>query len=385
MSARAVVHVGLPKSGTTYLQRALWQQRDVLAQNGVFLPGDKAQDMFHAAIEVRESHAFWGRDPAEIDGTWARMCQAAREADGVTILSHELLSAAKPRQIERAMRQLDGVDIHLVVTARDLGRQLLSSWQEKVKNGSTQSFRDFQDGVVARLRQHDFTGSFWQFQDLEGILDRWSSVSHVGPDKVHVVVAPPAGSPPEVLWSRFAEAAGFDAAEVETPDPGRRRNETLGMEQVAVLRRLNHALDGRIRHPQYARLVKARLAQGLLAGSEGTRPMCPPDLVAEFNVLAQRCNRTIRDRGYRVHGDLDELLTPDSPADAPHPDEVSADRECALLSTVLAELLVDDARPTAPGRRAERPGRAGPRSQPPARTAGRVRRRIRRFTRGRRP
>ena len=385
MTARAVVHVGLPKSGTTYLQRALWQQRDVLAQIGVFLPGDKAQEMFHAAIEVRESYEFWGRDPADIRGTWARMCQAARGAGGVTILSHELLSAAKPRQIERSVAELSGLDVHVVVTARDLGRQLLSSWQENVKNGSTQSFADFQDGVVAHLRDQDLTGAFWKFQDLEGILGRWSSAGGVEPHQVHVVVAPPSGSPPEVLWTRFAEAVGFDPDGVESPDPGRRRNETLGMEQVAVLRRLNAALDGRIRNPRYARVVKSRLAQGLLAQTDGTRPVCPPALVTEFNRLAQQCNQAIRDRGYQVHGDLEELLTPPSPTDAPHPDEVSAQRESELFATVLAELLVEDATKSAPGRREERPGRPGPQSQPPPRLAGRLRRRLRRITRGQRP
>lgn len=382
------MHVGLPKSGTTYLQRALWQQREALRQVGVFLPGDKAQDMFHAAIEVRESYEFWGRDPDDIRGTWARMCQAAREAGGVTILSHELLSAAKPPQVERSVAELCDLDVHVVVTARDLGRQLLSSWQENVKNGSPQSFADFQDRVVAHLRDRDLTGGFWKFQDLEGILGRWSSVAGLEPHQVHVVVAPPSGSPPEVLWNRFAVAVGFDPEQVESPDPGRRRNETLGTEQVAVLRRLNAALDGRIRNPRYARVVKSRLAQGLLAQTDGTRPVCPPDLVTEFNHLAQRCNQTIRERGYQVHGDLEELLTPPSPADAPHPDDVSAERESELFATMLAELLVGDATTPAPGRREHRPVLPGPQSQPPPRPDGQLRRlrwRLRRITRGQRP
>ena len=61
-SPRVVLHIGAPKSGTTYLQRLLWQNRAELAAAGVGLPGENQREMFEAAIEVREVADRWGRD-----------------------------------------------------------------------------------------------------------------------------------------------------------------------------------------------------------------------------------------------------------------------------------------------------------------------------------
>ena len=39
MAERVYLHVGLPKTATTYLQTILWANRDVLEEQGVRLPG----------------------------------------------------------------------------------------------------------------------------------------------------------------------------------------------------------------------------------------------------------------------------------------------------------------------------------------------------------
>ena len=40
MARRVYVHVGLPKTGTTYLQHMLWESREALAADGVLFPGE---------------------------------------------------------------------------------------------------------------------------------------------------------------------------------------------------------------------------------------------------------------------------------------------------------------------------------------------------------
>ena len=72
-ASRVVLHVGAPKSGTTYLQRSLWNRKDQLAEIGVRCVGDNARDMFHAAIGIRGSEKFWGMDPDEVRATWERL------------------------------------------------------------------------------------------------------------------------------------------------------------------------------------------------------------------------------------------------------------------------------------------------------------------------
>ncbi|MFA6299205.1 MAG: hypothetical protein WC642_08565, partial [Nocardioides sp.] len=54
MTQRLYLHVGAPKSGTTYLQRVLETNRARLADAGVLVVGDRHLDRIHAAMVVRE-------------------------------------------------------------------------------------------------------------------------------------------------------------------------------------------------------------------------------------------------------------------------------------------------------------------------------------------
>ncbi|HYJ69974.1 MAG TPA: hypothetical protein VEX15_20155, partial [Nocardioidaceae bacterium] len=49
---RIFVHVGCPKTGTTFLQSTLWKSRDELRLHDVELPVDR-QSHFHLALAVR--------------------------------------------------------------------------------------------------------------------------------------------------------------------------------------------------------------------------------------------------------------------------------------------------------------------------------------------
>jgi hypothetical protein len=336
---RVVVHVGAPKSGTTFLQRTLWSLREPLREAGFTCPGTNQQEMFHAAIEVRERFEFWGQDPETLRGTWARLCQEARESAGTTVMSHELLAAASAEQVGRALQELEGLEVHVVYTARDLARQVMSEWQERVKNGSTNSFAEFEQVIAKQLRQGDVSALFWRNHHMLEVLDRWAA--GVPAARVHVVTAPPTGADPGELWNRFGEAVGFDAAGFDLPTSRRRSNESLGVVQVAALRRVNEALDGRIPQPDYGRVVKRQFSQRLLVRQSSARPVCPPDLATELRRLAETVNAAVRDRGYAVHGDLADLVPTLPAADAPHPDDVSEQDQVEALAAAVAELLVD--------------------------------------------
>ncbi len=141
---RVVLHVGLPKTGTTYVQGLLAEQREELRAGGVLYPFLRPGGMFHAAVEVRGSHEKFGLDAAQIAGSWAALCARAREHPGTTVISHEILGGADTDEIAAALAPLDGLETHVVVTARELGRQATAHWQEEVKLGDTRSFADFE-------------------------------------------------------------------------------------------------------------------------------------------------------------------------------------------------------------------------------------------------
>ena len=145
MTRRVVLHVGLPKTGTTYLQALLAHHRDALRAAGVLYPFVKPQAMFLGAVEVRGSHEKFGLLPPgrrrHLAGA-VRPGSRARRDVGDQPRDPRRRRARGDRQ--RRSRPLSGLDVDVVVTARDLGRQATAHWQEEVKLGDTRSFADFE-------------------------------------------------------------------------------------------------------------------------------------------------------------------------------------------------------------------------------------------------
>ena len=75
---RVFLHVGSPKTGTTFLQNVLWAQRDLAREQGLMLPLERFGDHYLASLDVRglsgrEEHperavGIWDRLVAEVDG-----------------------------------------------------------------------------------------------------------------------------------------------------------------------------------------------------------------------------------------------------------------------------------------------------------------------------
>src|SRR3712207_4861698 len=174
MSAqRLFLHVGLPKSGTTYLQGLLANNRPALKAHGFIYPFIRAECMFHAAVELRGLHGRWRLDPAVIDVTWQQLLDRIRGFGGTGIISHELLAGAREEAVERVVRDTTDFEVHLVVTARDVTRQATAHWQEAVKNGNPWSFGEFADQMLTVPPPVADEGTFWRGQDLGAVLRRW--------------------------------------------------------------------------------------------------------------------------------------------------------------------------------------------------------------------
>lgn len=336
---RLYLHVGLPKSGTTFLQALLAKNRGRLKENGHIYPFIRRECMFHAAVELRQRYDRWGLSPERIDGTWEQLLDRVRAFGGDGIISHEVFSAATAEQVARAMRDTADLELHVVVTARDLGRQVAAHWQEAVKNGRRSSFEEFRHSLGDPAESTHEEAGFWRSQDLMSVLRRWTT--GLPGEQVHVVVVPPAGADRFELWRRFAAALELepDALDLELEAQA---NESLGAAQVALLRQVLVALDGRLPQPHYAHVVKRFFAQGLLSRIESPRPVSPPDLRDELAVTARRWADEIAANGYQVHGRLEELLPAAVPAGRDrHPDDVTCEETFQGVPDVLADMLVE--------------------------------------------
>lgn len=342
---RLFLHVGLPKSGTSHLQRLLAENRPALREAGFVHPFVRREGMFHAAVELRAQESLWGLPHDLVDGTWGQLLARVRSLPDCTgVISHEIFAGASPEVVDRVLRDTSDLELHVVVTARDLVRQAAAHWQEEVKNGRPWSFAEFEQVLFAPEESAGRELGFWRSQDLQDVLDRWGSA--LPADRLHLVTAPPVGGDPALLQQRFQQAlglpdgvlpAGVDAAEMV--------NASLGVVEVALLRQVVEALDGRIEQPAYAHVVKRWFAQGLLAERPGRRAQVPAALAARLGDIATGWVASLAADGVRVHGDLDDLVPPVGPgADGdqpPHPDDVGAEELWSRTPGLVADLLVE--------------------------------------------
>jgi hypothetical protein len=303
---RLFFHIGSPKTGTTFLQKVLWSGRSRAIDHGLLLPGRSVRDHFWASLDLCGVAATVPGREAAI-GAWSALVEEAAAWPGDVLISHETFAVATESEAQSAVGTLRdrGFDVHVVITARDLARQLPAHWQESVKARAGVTFDEF----VAEQLGPEGRGTYLRrVQDYPRLVRAWGAT--LAPESVHVVTVPPSDAPRDLLWRRFAGLLGLPADEFEL---GVRANESLGVEQVELLRRLNLALGDRLPRPgPYPTAVKEVYAHRILAARPGTRLVLDR---ADLEFARQRAEAevaTLRSLGVDVVGDLDELLIADA-------------------------------------------------------------------------
>lgn len=302
MSRVVHLHIGAPKTGTTYLQDRLMINASSLADHGVTVPSrnrfvDIDRFHFQAALDLLEED--WGGAPGHAVGAWDAMVRRVRRGSDHVIVSHEVLGAAKPDKIAKAMNDLGDVEVHIVYSARDLARQLPASWQEAVKQGSTMKFRRF-------LNQVERGRTWWaRAMDLPNVLANWGA--KLPPERIHVVTVPHERGPHgDELWQRFCRAFSIDPA--WAPRDSERANPSLGTAETEVLRRLNRNLDLPNSHDYaYDVLVREMLAQQVLVARKTDPVRLPPDRYDFAERQAELWIEWLHGSGVDVIGDPEDL------------------------------------------------------------------------------
>ncbi len=218
---RVYVHVGPPKSGTTFIQNVLFANKSALADAGYALPcSDWPAHRRAVARLVRRDADAPDRSPADAPprDAWDRLVGEVQGSGAHTaLLSAEQLSGVGASAIRALVRSFAPAEAHVVYTARDLAAAVPAGWQTRLRNRTAPTWREFCDAVREPGGPSSLGGAFWQHQDPAAVLPRW--LRHVPPERVHVVTVPPAGSDPGVLWRRFCAATGLraDAYSLDVP------------------------------------------------------------------------------------------------------------------------------------------------------------------------
>lgn len=331
---RVFLHIGLHKTGTTYLQSLMRANRESLAAQDIAYPsgpGEPAQGL--AVWDLQGGRPGEG-DDKRIPGAWASLVEAINTSGRSTaLISVEWLSLSSGRAIRRIARAFPHSELHVVVTVRDLARVAVSAWQEEIKNDQTWTWQEFVSAIrdPARVATNPARG-FWLRQDAAQVCERWEVAVPVS--QIHVVTVPHPPTPPEVLLSRFASVVGFDST-VFTEHPAW-ANETIGVAATEVIRRLNERLDGRLNRRMHGTLVKGTLAPMLARRTEPVRFTLPSDELGWVNERAGEMIEMLKARGYPVVGDLAELRP--QPQEGRRPDDAT-DQELLEASLDTLALL----------------------------------------------
>lgn len=313
------LHIGAMKTGTTYLQQVLIQNKEALAEHGYLFPGATWADQVRAAHDVVGHHRERGvRDRAA--GAWSEVAAAMLAHDGAaSIFSVEFLSFAGKQVAQRVVEDLAAAEVHVVLTVRDTCEVLPGLWQTHCANGGTASWPAFARsarlgagaGPAAPLLGQG-ARLFRRALDVPRMLDTWASV--VPPERLHVVTVPPPGSPKSMLWERFASVVGLDPAVATNPAKG--HNPSLGYASADLMRRLNAKL-GRLPRERYNPTLKHHLAEEVLAARASEEDRARID--ARTHAFGERQNRHTRTAlegsGAQLVGDLADLPTTSAPED----------------------------------------------------------------------
>ncbi|MBA9003192.1 hypothetical protein [Thermomonospora cellulosilytica] len=303
------LHIGAPKSGTTFVQDVLWTNAALLRDHGVLLPGGSFAAHVAGTKDLRELEPE-PSEPARWDGAWDALAAEIKAAEGArtAVISNEVLCATEQHQVDRAMKSLAPAEVHIVYSARDMAGLLPSEWQEYVKHRYHYSFGHWLTEVIDKGPGHGAGDWFWRVHDIPQVLGRWAA--HVPPERIHVLTMPRPGAPHDLLWRRFAELLGIGHVPVDLTRT--RTNSSLGAVETEVLRHVNAALDDETPMWLYHRVVTDILALQVLPGSgpRRDRVTLPADRRPWAEQRAAELVEAIRTAGYDVVGSLEELLPP---------------------------------------------------------------------------
>ena len=335
MSRRLFLHVGLPKSGTTYVQAVLGENKARLKERAAVLyPGRTWAAQVLAARDVLDANPSGFRNP-EVDGAWQRLLDEVRAWHGDSVVSMEWLGSARAEHAQLIADTAKPARVEVIVTIRDLARTIPAAWQELMQNYDTWSWSEFLRSVSSDTPRGTPAGDlFWRQQDIGRLLTIWRDA--VPADQIHVVTIPPRGATAAELWMRFSRVLGVDGAQFDASGKG--SNESLGWQSAEFMRRLNLVSKTKgLDWPTYDEMFKHALAKRGLAKRKDLEDslLLPTEFQEWARARTAETVTAIKAAGVHVVGDLADL----DPVFGPEPVSAPEAKAEELLEVALEGLV----------------------------------------------
>ncbi len=255
-----VLHIGMPKAGSTTIQTFFSESKDALRDLSICYPvAGRGRFKMHQHLVDELNGRPQTSDPDA--GSIERLLEEIQESHcSINVISAEMLSRIRRKKIERLHQALvrSGQEFRIVLVIRDLALQIPSSYGQKIRYGKQDV--DFDTFFVSRLAEW-WTSPF-------AVAEQWAQVFGWG--KMHVRLCDPNHLLGGDLVDDFLSTIGLDAKRSEiTALPRQERvNESSGWKTLEAGRAMFSDRHGL---PADHSLVKA--LQATRVGPEGRRRM----------------------------------------------------------------------------------------------------------------
>ena len=302
-----LLHVGVHKTGTTAIQAALADARGDLASSGVLYPG-KSQAQHRAALAILQRTWGWNqRGGSVVDRSqFDELARQVANSNGRVVISSEFFCEADADKCVDVISNLGAGRVQVLVTLRNLGRLLPSSWQQYLKYGLTKGYEPWLEDVFAKSGTSNMSPTFWRRHDHGAVVTRWAEA--VGPQNVTVLILEDVDR--SAMFRTFAQLIGVPP-EVLTARMDLTSNRSMTAAEAELLVRLNARVKMKMQWTEYVRLVRRGVAMALVEGREPGAD--EPRLHTPDWALDAAMAHGVQDRdvisalGVKVLGNLDAL------------------------------------------------------------------------------
>ncbi len=333
MARKVYLHIGLPKTATTYLQTILWRNRAQLERQGLRLPGEARHDHLWSTRIVHENERFRAVSNEHRLQAWDRVRADCEAWPGTCLISHEFFAAATAEQAHRMVEELAPAEVHLVITAREPLGLFSASWQESLKNRHTEPMAEY--STVEATEGTEVWN--WRTLDVRRVLERWAP--GFPPSRVHLLPLPGRHAPKDLIWERFAALVGVDPESVDLSQSF--PNQSMGVVEAETLRRINHHLGDFNSAIDRGTYIRTFLADERLVPRKGDPFWPTPERISEIRQRGRDAVDYIVERGFDVIGDVESLLVPGNLPERRVPESVTEDEVAEVAVELVARLLHD--------------------------------------------
>ncbi|TFG67392.1 MAG: hypothetical protein E4H24_06290 [Thermomicrobiales bacterium] len=297
-----VIHIGPPKTGTTYLQSAFHSCRAAVAEQGVHYAGRTRQPTAAVQAVLGNQSPNTGEVPAI--GQWQGLVREVRRSKKRrVVISSEFLADAKPEAIETIVRDLGSDRVHVVVTLRPLARIIPSQWQQFIQSGVRKPLDAWLDAIFNDPLK--VTPTFWRRHRHDELIARWADI--VGPDNVTVIALDDRDH--AMVTRVFERLVGLrEGTLVADQDLS---NRSMTMPEIEVVRAFNEQYSaeglGRPLHTMIMRFGAATYMKSRPPNPDEARVEAPQWALDRAGEVAREMVDAIVASGVRIVGDPERL------------------------------------------------------------------------------